>query len=187
MNILIINNGTKHIKEIKNILSKYNLTTINRKDLSTNYNNFDLIILSGSLTLPVINHKNEYEKELDIIKNSNIPIIGICLGFQLICYAFNENIELLKKRRKGLIRVHKIYDDVILNHINKHFYVFNSHRWGVKKLNYLIPLARSKDGIEIVKHPFKKIYGLQFHPEVFNKKNKGYLILENIILNINKF
>jgi len=185
MNILIIDNGTKHIKELKSVFFEYNFKVIKRNNLNNfKYNDFDLIVLSGSSKLSVVNHPIEYENEINLIKTSKIPIIGICLGFELICYTFNEKLSLLKKKRKGLLKVHKVLNTKILSHINSHFFVYDSHRWGIKNTDNLLALAKSKDGIEIVKHPTKKIYGLQFHPEVFKSKSKGYLILKNIINSI---
>ena len=39
MNILIVNNGTKHIKELKEVLSNYNVSVINRNQLPVDYFN----------------------------------------------------------------------------------------------------------------------------------------------------
>jgi len=184
MNILIINNGTKHINELKTILATHNVKVINFNERLIEYKNYDLIILSGSSKLSVINHTVEYSDEINLIKKSNVPIVGICLGFELICFAFSEKLVLLNNKRHSLLRVHKIKEDSIFKEIKNHFWVYDAHRWGVKNTLYLISLAKSKDGVEIIKHPIKKIYGLQFHPEVFKAKSKGYKLLNNIINNI---
>jgi anthranilate/para-aminobenzoate synthase component II len=52
----------------------------------------------------------------------------------------------------------------------------------IKKLpSILIPLAESRDGIEIIKHKFKNIFGLQFHPSVFPEKTYGNEIFNNLL------
>jgi len=169
MRLLVINNKSNFIESLKNILSKYEVTIVPFNEISLDeIKKFDKIILSGGHSLCVKNHDKDYQKELEIIKKSGKPIFGICLGFELIGYAFGEKLE-------------KIKDDRILFGLNNRFEVYESHRWVIKNTNFLVPLAKSKDGIEIVKHPDKKIYGSQFHPEVFVEKTQGHKIIENFL------
>lgn len=51
----------------------------------------------------------------------------------------------------------------------------------LKKTNNLIPLAKSKFGVEIIKHPKKIIYGVQFHPEIKVSRNYSKKILNNFL------
>lgn len=60
-----------------------------------------------------------------------------------------------------------------------------SHHWGVKNVSEdLEVLGTSKDSIEIVKHKMKKIYGLQFHPELFSELTQGDELFKAIIQDI---
>jgi len=182
MRLLVINNKSNFIESLKNILSKYEVTIVPFNEISLDeIKKFDKIILSGGHSLCVKNHDKDYQKELEIIKKSGKPIFGICLGFELIGYAFGEKLEKIKPKEKGIIKIEKIKDDRILFGLNNRFEVYESHRWVIKNTNFLVPLAKSKDGIEIVKHPDKKIYGSQFHPEVFVEKTQGHKIIENFL------
>jgi len=46
-------------------------------------------------------------------------------------------------------------------------------------------LAKSKHGIEAVRHPKNKIYGVQFHPEVFIEYENAEKIFNNFLSLIN--
>jgi GMP synthase (glutamine-hydrolysing) len=181
MKILLINNESYFFNEIKEKLNKHKLTIENFQNIKKDPKKFDAIILSGGHKLNVENHDKEYEKEIDIIKNSNIPIFGICLGFQLIGHSFMERLEKMDERYEGLLKISRIYRDPITEGVPEDFYVFESHKWHIKSLNFLTPLARSKHGIEILKHPDKMIYGVQFHPEKFKDLSDGYTILNNFL------
>jgi len=184
MKILVVNNHSKHIKELLHRLE--GVKSVDFENLEDkNYNNYDAIILSGGSSLSVKNHKKEYSKELNLIKNCQKPILGICLGFELINFAFGEELKMLKHKEKGIVSIKLISEDEIFKSLPKEFNVYETHRWVVTKNKKLNCLAKSKDGIEAVKHPGKQIYGVQFHPEVFIRKGHAEKIFRNF-LNIGK-
>ncbi len=182
MKILVVNNHSKHIEELLNKLNEVDSITINFEDLKyKDYDDYDAIILSGGSSFSVIDHKKEYSKELKLIKNCKQPILGICLGFELINFAFGEKLEKLEESANGSIPIKLIFKDPLFDSLPKEFNVYEAHRWVVTKNKNLIALAESKYGIEAVKHPEKKIYGVQFHPEVFVEKNHAEKILRNFL------
>ena len=87
----------------------------------------------------------------------------------------------MKTIENGILKIEKIKSDKLLTRIGSSFQAFECHRWHVKKTKSLIPLAKSKDGIEVVKHPKKLIYGVQFHPEMSVDKTAGRKIIENFL------
>jgi len=185
MKILIINNGTKYLRNLLNLLPKAKFQIVNREkiNLSANYQ-FDLAILTGGDQFSVIDHEKIYEQELNFIKKVSQPIIGICLGAQLIAYAFGGRLEYLKKRQKGIYQINSTKENPIFNNI-KDYQVYENHLWVITKLpNSLISLAKSKEGIELFQHKDKMIYGLQFHPEIYPKKTSGAKIFFSIIRQI---
>ncbi len=180
MKLLVVNNHSIHLEELLNNLEE--IEVVNFEKLSEiNYQDYDGIILSGGSSFSVVDHEKEYSPELDLIKNCEKPILGICLGFELINFAFGEKIELLKNKRKGKILIKLISQDNLFNSFSKSFQVYESHRWVVLKNKFLKSLAESKDGIEAVKHFKKKIYGVQFHQEVFINKNHSEKIIKNFL------
>ncbi|MEK6890898.1 MAG: gamma-glutamyl-gamma-aminobutyrate hydrolase family protein [Nanoarchaeota archaeon] len=179
MKILVINNGSYFLKELKAALKNHKVSIVDFNKVNQT-KDFDKIILSGGHRLNVEDHTREYSNEIKIIKSSSKPILGICLGFELIGKTFGENLVRLEKCEKGILDVRLIKKNKIINGLNK-FKVFEDHRWVLKHTKFMIPIAKSKDGIEIIKHPKKDIYGVQFHPEMFVDKTEGRTILNNFL------
>jgi len=182
MNILIIDNGTIRLSQLKTLLKKHSCKTVKLgKFDSENAAGFDLIVLSGSSQLPILSNKSLYNKEIDLIKNSKKPIIGICLGFELIAYAYGSKIKRMRKKEKGIIEIQASESNGMFKNM-PNFSVYESHRWVVKELSSdLVELARSRDGIEAIKHRKRKLYGFQFHPEMFTEKTYGDEIFNNLL------
>ncbi len=180
MKILLINNHSPHLIEL---ISKFkNVKVVDFEKIKKGEENkFDAIVLSGGSSFPIIYYEKKYSKELDIIRKSDKPILGICLGFELINFAFGEKLKLMNKREKGKIKIKQISKDKLFSLLPNEFEVYGSHRWIVPKNRFLKSIAKSKDCIEAVKHPEKNIWGVQFHPEVFVKKSHAERILKNFL------
>jgi len=183
--ILVINYGTKHLKALLSFLRRHkisyklrNFRRIELKDIKKS----DALILTGGLGSPV---KSKYSEGMNMVNKSKKPILGICLGFQIICNAYSSVIR--KTRREDGIRRIKIKNqDNLFNNCPKIMRVSEHHEFFVEKVGKeLEVLAVSKNGIEAVKHRTKPIYGVQFHPEV-RKDNQGYKALENFLELIKK-
>jgi GMP synthase (glutamine-hydrolysing) len=183
MNLLIVDNLTSGINTLENALKKYQFDVVNYDKINKNLiNGYDKIILSGGHAFDLLHKNNKYKKELLLIKNSKKPIFGICLGFQLICRTFGASMGDLKRYHKGILKISRLRSDSLLKGLPKEFGVFEYHRHIVKSVGKsLVPLAKSKDGIEIVKHVSKPIWGTQFHPEKLIKANLGRKVLINFI------
>ncbi len=185
MSILLVDNGTIHIQELARLLQMHNVTTISRAELNAGLvKNYDLLIMSGSSDNAVAKNPLIYETEINIIKNSDKPIIGICMGFEVIAYSFGATLKELPFKESGLVEIVAITNDKIFAKY-KMFKVAENHRWVVTKIaEPLKELAISKDGIEVIKHTSKPIYGFQFHPEIVTPVNTGRDIFDNVIAEI---
>jgi len=172
VNVLIIDNRTFYLNSLKNLFSSHKITVIDwEKFKSHNLENYDLIVLSGGHPYSITHHPNLFKQEIEIVKSTTIPVLGICLGFEIIVYSFGGTLKELLRREKGILEIKAEKEDPIFGDI-RIIEVFENHRWIAKKLPYeLIALARSKDGVEVVKHKDRLIYGFQFHPEIVVDKN----------------
>lgn len=181
MQLLIIDNNTSYLDSLIKLISPHSFSVIKWEDFKSHkLENYQLIILSGGHPNSVEYQHKLYEEEIKTILRSNIPILGICLGFELIVYAFGGRLRELPEKEKGEIEIEIISSDAILKNITS-LKVYESHRWIAESLpKELIPLAKSKDGIEIVKHITRFIYGFQFHPEIIVDK-KDLKILNNLL------
>ena len=69
----------------------------------------------------------------------------------------------LKTYEKRVLKIKKLGADPILKGLPESFLVFENHRHVVTSVSHeLIPLAISRDGIEMVKHRSKPIWENQF-------------------------
>jgi GMP synthase (glutamine-hydrolysing) len=184
MNVLLIDNGSTYITELKRLLGKHNITHVkNNAANAQTASHYDLVVLSGGHAFSVANHAHIYERELDIIKNCNRPIIGVCLGFQLIAHAFGGTLKHLDHDEHGLRSIETIEDSDIFEGIDKdNVQVYEAHHWYVESVPGILEvLAKSEAGIEIVHHLLKPIYGFQFHPEIHSRSSQGDEIFLNTI------
>lgn len=181
MTSLIIDNGSRYKQDLEKLLAKYNpkITRFGDADI-TKIPSDSFVVLSGGHTIPVLWHNREFANEAEIIKNHPGPILGVCLGAQLIAHVYESHLHLLNERRKGLLEIRASKGTSLLK-TEESVRVYENHNWSIKTLGAsLVPLAESKDGIEIFKHKSKPIYGFQFHPEYING-GAGKLVFERVI------
>jgi GMP synthase (glutamine-hydrolysing) len=170
MKISIIDNETKYLTDLINFTKDngsnevrvFKFQKINLRDLIAS----DMVILSGGFRDPVSLNPEKYKTEIDFIKSTNKPILGICLGFEIIAYAFGSELERMPNKESKTLRLKWLVKSAISDLFNS-VDVQEHHRWRVKNLSKeLIPIAESVDGLEIIKHINKPIFGFQFHPEL---------------------
>jgi anthranilate/para-aminobenzoate synthase component II len=183
--VLIINNLTHFINDLKAVLSEHDLEVIDFQTVKPkDVEEFDCVILSGGGDAgEVAESKLLYKNEIEIVRNSNIPVFGICEGFQVIGAAYNSDFRVLQNYRHGVNSVRVLVDDPIFHGIEKlELRAFEYHHIAIERLgDGLIPLAVSSDGIEVMRHKSRLIYACQFHPEELQDDNDGYAILQNFL------
>jgi anthranilate synthase/aminodeoxychorismate synthase-like glutamine amidotransferase len=123
---------------------------------------------------------------LKIVKSlyKNIPILGVCLGHQIIGQVFGSKIIQAKKLMHG--KTSKIISKKtgILRNLPKYFEATRYHSLIIDKKTLSKELeitAETKNGIIMgVKHKKYNVHGVQFHPESIKTK-LGIKILSNFI------
>jgi GMP synthase (glutamine-hydrolysing) len=183
MKILIIDNGSRFLPQLLKKLSSVDTVVIKRSFLGKRkLPDSDAMILSGGHAHSIVNHRKFYKSEIALVKKYKKPILGICLGFEIIAVAFDGKLLKLDKKERGEIKINVLKKDEILKTIPKLFNAYEAHKWAlVDEPRQLIDIAQSVDGIEILRHRTRPIYGLQFHPEATNSKGVGYKILANFL------
>lgn len=180
--VLIINNGSHYTERIVEICQRHNyiVDEINWESFRYHDLTHEILILSGGHQVTVQDHESEFSEELQLIRKSDKPIIGICLGFELIAKAFGSNLSCMQQNEKRELEVSFLVEDPLFEGIDK-LVVYENHQWKVEKVTgSLIALASSKDGIEVIKHIHKPQYGFQFHPEESTENDCGTKLFENI-------
>jgi GMP synthase (glutamine-hydrolysing) len=114
-----------------------------------------------------------------------IPVLGICYGMQLIGKATGGTITKSGKREYGHTVVHFDRKNELFRDIPKKGVTWMSHRDKVSKLpkGFRSIASSSNTRNAAFADPDRKIYGVQFHPEVVHTENGGR-ILKNFLFNI---
>lgn len=114
--------------------------------------------------------------------NFDVPIIGFCLGHEIIAAAYRGRIKKLDKYHQKKETVRIIQDDPIFEGLQeKEISLVKRHSFHVSELSSsLICLAESDTTPnEIIRHKDKPIYGFQAHPEVSGAT--GLLMVNNFL------
>ncbi|MCM8792206.1 MAG: glutamine-hydrolyzing GMP synthase [Candidatus Omnitrophica bacterium] len=114
-----------------------------------------------------------------------IPILGICYGMQVITQFFGGKVKQIKQREYG--RTEVFVDDIqdIFYQLPGNFTCWMSHGDSVVKVpkGFKISAHTLNNIIAAISCPSKKIYGVQFHPEV-SHTSKGTQIIANFLFRI---
>jgi len=163
------------------------IITINDLYKIKNYNDIKGIILSGG---PSTVTKKKFPSIPKDILLKKIPILGICYGLQLIAKLFGGSIKSLKKKREfGRAVLYKKKKSLLIKKFfnTKHQSVWMSHQDVVVKLpkNFKAVASTKESKLTIIENNKKKIYGIQFHPEITHTEN-GKQIFKNFLFSICK-
>jgi hypothetical protein len=143
------------------------------------------IILTGGPNSCYEKDAPSYTKELFEL---GIPVLGLCYGAQLMMHILGGKVERAKVREYGKTEVIiDKKDSLLLENVNSPTICWMSHFDYISKTapNFEVS-AHSKDcPAAIVECEEKKLYGIQFHPEVLHTA-EGNKIFANFVKNICK-
>ena len=192
MNIAIIKYNAGNIQSVLYALQRIGYNAV-VTDVSEEISKADKVIFPGvgeaSSAMKYLRDKN-----IDaIIKNLKQPVLGICLGMQLMCKSSAEGNadclgifdEEVKKFQSDLFKVpqtgwNNIFDlkTNLFSDVKENAYIYSVHSYyaaigahTIAKANYILDYSTALN-----KNNF---YGVQFHPE--KSADTGELILKNFI------
>ncbi len=191
MRTLIINNylpNSPQTEQLYSVIKDIIVHTVEVKDYSTigsgeNFELFDIVILSGSqrkLAEPEV--FEDYANEVEFLRCTKKPVLGICFGHQLLAMAFGAQIMPIGKMLEGYYVVRRIKEDKLTEGLGEEFLVMESHEEHIDSVpcNFLKLADSPTCPVEIMKHEILPLYGVQFHAERFDDKHPaGGVILEN--------
>ena len=184
--ILIVDYGSQYTQLIARRIREqrvYSEILSCRKDLKDyNFDGVAGIILSGG---PSSVH-DEGAPDLDMrLLNADVPVLAICYGLQLIAKNLCGEVERSHRREYGRALISLIGASDLLSGLPHLSQVWMSHGDYVRELPPGFETIGSTDSIDtaaIANFP-KKIYGVQFHPEVSHTEH-GNTILRNFLFDI---
>jgi len=142
------------------------------------------IILSGG---PASVYSQDSPKVGEEIFEIGVPVLGICYGMQLITYLFGGEVVRAEKHEYGRAELHVLDSSDLFYGLPEKFTVWMSHADRVLRIpEGFEPIAETENApFAAIRNRKKKIYGVQFHPEV-KHTYYGDKILENFALKICK-
>ena len=144
--------------------------------------NIQGIILSGG---PASVYTSNAPHPDPAIFDLGVPMLGICYGMQLMAYHLGGRVAPGQKREYGHGILRRASGCALFSGLPKTLKVWNSH--GDKLIRFprgFRSVARTENSkYAAVEHPTKKLFGLQFHPEVHHTP-QGRHILKNFVHHI---
>ena len=119
------------------------------------------------------------------IFNLGIPVLGICYGMQLMTHALGGKVARADKREYGTTIVNIDNSSLLFKGFENTNGFLMSHTDYVEILPEGFRNIGSTDSCPnaAIENTSKKLYGIQFHPEVNNSIN-GTLVINNFLFNI---
>ncbi|KGQ71433.1 imidazole glycerol phosphate synthase subunit HisH [Chelonobacter oris] len=195
-NITIIDTGCANLSSVKFALDRLGIAAEISRDLNK-IQAADKLLLPGVGTAQAAMRNLQERNLIDVIRNATQPMLGICLGMQLMTeYSAEGNLptlalmdgktELLPDCDLPLPHMgwnqvryeadHPLFADI---EQNSHFYFVHSYAVlpndnTIATCDYGVPFSAALG--------FKNVYGVQFHPERSGKA--GAQLLKNFVQNI---
>ena len=186
MKIILIDNYDSFTFNLYHYLSNYSDVEVIRNDKINSFEilkkKYKKIVIS-----PGPGNPNQAGNCLKIVKKlyKKIPILGVCLGHQIIGQVFGSKIIQAKKLVHG--KTSKIISSKkgILKNLPRTFEGTRYHSLIVEKKTLskdLIITAETENGIIMgLQHKNYNVHGVQFHPESIKTKY-GLKILKNFVM-----
>jgi GMP synthase (glutamine-hydrolysing) len=114
-----------------------------------------------------------------------VPVLGICYGLMLMAHHLGGRVVFTGRREYGAGVLHVRNGSDLLGGLGEQLDVWNSHGDEVTALPKGFRIAGTTEGCDFaaVEDPQRKLYGLQFHPEVAHTP-RGREILQNFLFHI---
>jgi GMP synthase (glutamine-hydrolysing) len=115
------------------------------------------------------------------IFNLDVPVLGICYGMQLIGKVLGGQVEPSTQREYGSRELESIQPSALLNDMRR---VWMSHGDRILQPPPDFDVtARTQNTIAAMENPRRKIFGIQFHPEVTHTEN-GEALLRRFVFDV---
>jgi len=119
------------------------------------------------------------------IFNLGVPILGICYGLMLMAHHLGGEVKFTGRREFGAGTLEVTNGSQLFEGLGSHVDVWNSHGDEVTALpsGFRVAACTASSPFAAVEDPQRRLYGLQFHPEVAHTP-RGREILQNFVYHI---
>ncbi len=179
--ILVIDCGSNKTKYIEQIVYEFEdvkpvkLFDFTKEDLS----GIKGVIISGAPILITEVDTEPYINQFQWIKESKIPVLGICFGHQIIGLIYGAFASRIKEDRDWQT-IEAFEDSILFNRLPNEVEMMEDHCETISIPAGFKLIASSDSCVnEVMQHSDKDLFGIQFHPEVSG--NHGTILLENFV------
>jgi len=116
--------------------------------------------------------------------SAGVPVLGVCYGMQLLAHQFGGRVQPAAVREYGRARI-VVEGGELFKSLGPETNVWMSHGDEVVELppDFEISARTHNDVIAAMSNEARKIYGVQFHPEV-SHTDDGQILLSNFVFDI---
>lgn len=173
MKILLVNNDSDTWSKLETVVraTGYEVTPVHHSVIGAiDARAYDVAILSGGWWYDdPIQLLNEYAEELQLIRATPIPILGICIGMQLMHVAIDQAVPLMDDPQSGDRKIMINETGQKLFNLPAELEVFKNHTRAIfetdPRFEILAVSSTSPKFTEMMIHKEKLLLGVQFHPE----------------------
>lgn len=185
MNILLVNNDSDTWEKLQALCVQcgWNVTPIQHDQIqSVVPSEFDLAILSGGWWYDdEVELLRAYAQEIQLINTATVPVLGICIGMQLMHVALDQAVPLLDEPQSGFRNISLTTTGQKLFGLSETIRVFKNHTRAVIHADPVFEvLAYSSGHIESMIHRRRKLLGVQFHPESEDDEGKSIQLMKTL-------
>lgn len=119
----------------------------------------------------------------DYVLESGVPILGICYGMQLLAYNLGGVVKSANDREYGKAWIKLVEENPLISH--EELKVWMSHGDHINQVpnGFSIYASSPNAPVAVFGNSEKRMYGVQFHPEV-NHTDHGKQIIHNFVVDI---
>lgn len=177
--ILVIDFGSSKVPQIENCVDEFcDFKTIKYYDFELeDLDGIDGVILSGAPVLVTEQDISHQLAKTAWLKNTKIPVLGICFGHQIIGIHFGSFATRIKEDRDWQ-EIEVIKDSPLFDRLPEIFEMMEDHCETISIPSVFELIATSDACVnEAMQHTEKPLFGVQFHPE--SSGNYGRTLFDN--------
>jgi len=179
---VIINHNTDYLEGLTRLFSDCDVINYENFD-EVVVDNYDFIILSGGEIN--ISGENDIIKEKEYLRKTNKPLLGICLGHQIIGLLYGSDLKYNKLKEFNDIDKGFKETTILDTKLNLYYY----HKCYIDNMSdeftTILDDYRGVNFINLMENKNRKILGIQFHPE--KSQEDGIFIKNYFYKNYLKF
>lgn len=179
--IVVIDFGSSKTRFIADAVDEFmDVKTVSYTEFNTSdLNDASGVILSGAPILVTEVEMLPYVQKMQWLKTTDLPVLGICFGHQLIGILHGAFASMMKPDRDWQT-IEAFESSPLLDRLPTEFQMMEDHCETIS-IPQGFDLIASSDACvnEMMQHKEKSLFGVQFHPEVSG--NHGRVMIENFV------